>query len=88
MMHSRRHRHSNLHNGTGTGMALVVISISPPDKDNNARQWFKAVQAGKLSFVFVLAFPGLEPLPGYALFGAYAVKWIGLFNQHPLLGAA
>jgi hypothetical protein len=38
--------------------------------------------------VFILAFPGLDPMPDYALFGAYAVKWIGLFNQHPLFGMA
>jgi len=28
-----------------------------------------------------LAFPGLDTVPGYALFGAYGVKWIGVFNR-------
>jgi hypothetical protein len=33
--------------------------------------------------VFILDFPGLDTMPGYALFGAYAVKWMGLFNKAP-----
>jgi hypothetical protein len=31
--------------------------------------------------LFYLAFPGLDTKPGYALFGAYAVNWIGLINK-------
>ena len=61
-------------------MLVVGFYFTTHDKDTDARQWFKAIQAGKLLFVLILAFPGLEPLPGYALFGAYAVKWIGLFK--------
>jgi hypothetical protein len=31
--------------------------------------------------LFDIGFPGLAPLSGYALFGAYAVKWIGFIKS-------
>jgi hypothetical protein len=35
--------------------------------------------SGKL-LLFLIGFPGPDTMPGYALFGAYAVKWIELFK--------
>jgi hypothetical protein len=57
-----------------------VIPFHRPDKDTGADQCVKATRAGNC-WLFLFAFLGLDTVPGYALFGAYEVKWIRLFNK-------
>jgi hypothetical protein len=61
-------------------MIVVLNSISAPTTKYRRPPMFQGYRIGKGVVVLMLAFPGLESLPGYALFGAYAVKWIGLFK--------